>query len=238
MIESYTSNNRLGVAVQLKYIQIVGSFPRRFSDIPPLASEYLSQQLNLPLFTLERYEWDGRSVKRHRQHIRNFLSYRIPTSEDAEAILNWLKLKVLPFDHNPQHIQESVIDWCRHNRVESPTEGRLERIINSAASGMKMNYSVYSWKTFRRTINQIDLFFETDTDFNHYEKSVSTSIDLNTLKSDPGRIGLDSVLKETAKLSALNFIELPESILSIIPNKIADKYKLRVATGTPVSYSS
>ncbi|MBF0257433.1 MAG: DUF4158 domain-containing protein [Desulfamplus sp.] len=36
MIESYTSSNRLGVAVQLKYIQIVGSFPRRLSDIPPL----------------------------------------------------------------------------------------------------------------------------------------------------------------------------------------------------------
>jgi TnpA family transposase len=234
MIESYTSSNRLGVAVQLKYMQIVGSFPRRFSDIPPLASEYLSQQLNLSLFTLERYEWDGRSVKRHRQHIRNFLSYRIPTSEDAEAILNWLKLKVLPFDHNPQHIQESVIDWCRHNRVESPTEGRLERIINSAESEYENElFESIHGRLSERTINQIDLFFETDTDFNHYEKSVSTSIDLNTLKSDPGRIGLDSVLKETAKFSVLNLIELPESILSIIPNKIADKYKLRVSTEHP-----
>ena len=52
-IESYTSSNRLGVAVQLKYIQIVGSFPRRFSDIPPLASEYLSSNL-IYLFLLSK----------------------------------------------------------------------------------------------------------------------------------------------------------------------------------------
>jgi len=44
---------------------------------------------------------------------------------------------------------------------------------------------------------------------------------------------LKSVLKEVAKLSSIDSIDLPESILTCIPAKISDKYKLRVATEHP-----
>ena len=134
VIAFHPEKNRLGLAIQLKYIQIEGCFPRRLSDIPPVANEYLAQQLNTSPLGIEKYDWEGRSCARHRQHIRLFLGYRPPTAEDAEAIIDWIKSEILPFDHNPYHLTESAIDWCQRNRVEPPTEGRLERIIRSATN--------------------------------------------------------------------------------------------------------
>ena len=131
---SYSPKNRLSVATQIKYFQIEGKFPSRLFDIPTVPIEYLAQQLNINSATINKYDWKGRSYDRHRQQIRSFLGCRTPTAKDAEAIADWLKREVLPFDHNPRHLRESAIDWCRHNFVELPSEGRLERIIRSAAA--------------------------------------------------------------------------------------------------------
>ena len=236
VIASHSEKNRLGLAIQLKYIQIEGRFPRKLSDIPPLANEYLAQQLNTPPSGINKYDWEGRSCARHRQHIRLFLGYRTPTAEDAEAIIDWLKCQILPFDHNPHHLMVSAIDWCQRNRVEPPTVGRLERIIRSAANDYDNELFEQIYHNLSEiALNQIDRFFKVDTKNTDDQNSKikQESINLNTLKSDPGRTSLESVLREVAKFSSIDGIDLPESILSCIPAKISDKYKLRVATEHP-----
>jgi TnpA family transposase len=236
VIAFHPEKNQLGLAVQLKYIQIEGRFPRRLSDIPPVANEYIALQLNTSPLGIEKYDWEGRSCARHRQHIRLFLGYRPPIAEDAEAIIDWIKSEILPFDHNPNHLTESAIDWCRRNRVEPPTEGRLKRIIRSATNSYENELFEQIHKNLSEiALNQIDQFFEVDTKniVDQNSKNEQESIDLNTLKSDPGRISLKSVLKQVAKLSSIAIINLPESILSCIPAKVSDKYQLRVATEHP-----
>ena len=230
---SYSPKNRLSVATQIKYFQIEGKFPSRLFDIPTVPIEYLAQQLNINSATINKYDWKGRSYDRHRQQIRSFLGYRTPTAKDAEAIADSLKREILPFDHNPRHSRESAIDWCRHNFVELPSEGRLERIIRSAAAKYEKELfeNIHdSLSTFAKEhLAQLLQIDHPDSETTSNEELMS----LNELKADPGGISLKSVLKEISKLKCIERLELPEYILSRIPVKVLYKYKVRTATEPP-----
>ena len=101
LISSHPEKNWLGLAAQLKYLQIEGCFPRKLSDIPKPAKEYLAQQLSTPVSGIKKYNWKGRSCTRHRQHIRTFFGYRPSNADDTEDIVIWLKQNIFPFDHDP-----------------------------------------------------------------------------------------------------------------------------------------
>lgn len=237
LVSSHPEKNWLGLAVQLKYLQVEGRFPHGLSDIPKPATAYLAQQLNTPLSSIKNYNWKGRSCARHRQHIRTFLGYRPATTDDAENIVNWAKQNILPFDHDPHHVYLSVLDWCRHNRIEPPAKRRLERILSSAANGYENELFMQIYADLsEQTRKQLDEFFDiipSHTEEPVQEDSGQEAVNLNALKSDPGRISLKSVLQEIAKLSAIDRIDLPDSRLSCIPAKILNKYKLWVATEHP-----
>lgn len=237
LISSYPEKNWLSLAFQLKYLQVEGCFPRKLSNIPKPAREYLAQQLNTPLSGIKKYNWKGRSCARHRQHIRTFLGYRPATANDAEDIVTWLKQNILPFDHDPHRIYLSALDWFRKNQIEPPAKGRLERILKSAANSYENELFMQIYADLsEQTRKQLDEFLDiipSGTQEPAKKDSEQEPVNLNELKSDPGRISLKSVLQEIAKLSAIDQIDLPDSRLSCIPAKILDKYKLWVAAEHP-----
>jgi hypothetical protein len=55
-------------------------------------------------------------------------------------------------------------------------------------------------------------------------------ISFNELESDPGRAGVDSVLKEVNKLRTIRNLELPDDLFRDIPQKVLKKYRQRVST--------
>lgn len=55
-------------------------------------------------------------------------------------------------------------------------------------------------------------------------------ISFNALKADPGRIGVDSVLKEINKLRTIRNLQLPNDLFKDIPPKVLKKYRQRVST--------
>ena len=64
------------------------------------------------------------------------------------------------------------------------------------------------------------------------EPAVVASL-FSQLKTDPGPVGLNSVLKELAKLEQLTVVGLPADVLAGIPPKLVHKYRLRAATEPP-----
>lgn len=52
----------------------------------------------------------------------------------------------------------------------------------------------------------------------------------NELKADPGRIGVDTVLKEVNKLRTIRNLQLPNDLFKDIPPKVLKKYRQRVST--------
>jgi TnpA family transposase len=233
MVAICSGKNQLGMAIQLKFLQIEGSFPKGLSDIPPLATEYLAQQLNISPSKLNNYKWEGRTNTLHRQQIRLLLGYRTPTAEDADTILEWLKNEILPFDYNLQHLRNSVIDWCKCNCVEPPTEGRLKRIIGSAADAYEKELFEHIFVSLSEISKaQMEQLFQTEL-LDNDSALKSEVMNLNILKSDPGRISLKSILKEISKIKCIEDIELPKVIFSHIAGKYLNRYKLRVITEPP-----
>ncbi len=66
--------NRLGFALQLKHYQLYARFLNGDREVPADVAEYLLDQFEDAATPLDAYDWTGRSGRRHRQEILEFLS--------------------------------------------------------------------------------------------------------------------------------------------------------------------
>lgn len=121
-----TDRSRLGFAILLKFFQVEGRFPRDRKEIPSAARDHLADQLGVEPDAFAEYDLAGRNSKRDREQIRSALGFRRVTVADAEELAGWLRRDVLPADHEPDHLRQAALDWCRRNRIEPPTATRLD----------------------------------------------------------------------------------------------------------------
>src|SRR5215831_193228 len=126
--------NRLGFAVQLKFFDIEGRFPRTPREIPTSALGFVADQLGLSPAVFQQYDWRGRTRQEHRAAIRTCVGFRSFTADDVSTLDTWLRQALLPSEQNAHHLQEIGLDWCREHCIEPPTPQRLERLIRSALS--------------------------------------------------------------------------------------------------------
>jgi hypothetical protein len=59
------------------------------------------------------------------------------------------------------------------------------------------------------------------------------SVAFSDLKADPGRVGLESLLSEVAKLQSIRQLALSPKLFESISPKVLEIYKLRVAAELP-----
>jgi uncharacterized protein DUF4158 len=132
LIEPKQHATRLGFTVLLKFFQYAGSFPQAPQDVPLTAVDHLAQQVGVPTDTWAQYDWDSRTIERHRAQIRQHLGFREATVVDGETLVTWLCAQILPTTRRPDHLKEAVMQRCRALRIEPPTPERLDRLIRSA----------------------------------------------------------------------------------------------------------
>jgi len=132
LIEPKQHVTRLGFTVLLKFFQDTGSFPRASQDVPLTVVDHLAQQVGVPTDTWAQYDWDSRTIERHRAQIRQHLGFREATVADGETLGTWLCAQLLPTTRRPDHLKEAVMQRCRALRIEPPTSERLDRLIRSA----------------------------------------------------------------------------------------------------------
>jgi len=230
--------NRLGFAVQLKFFDLEGRFPRTPREIPLAALGFVAEQLGLSPVVLQQYAWRGRTRKQHRAAIRTFVGFRTFTAADVSTLDTWLRQAILPSEQNPHHLLELALDWCREHRLEPPTPQRLERLIRSALHHHTSEF-------FATIMQRLPLSARAHLDallepMESEPPSVGTSDDpaivatvFSQLKTDPGPVGLASVLIELEKLEHLRRLDLPVDLFADVPPKILQGYRLRAATEPP-----
>lgn len=229
-----SGNTRLGFAVLFKFFQYEARFPSHKNEIPKEVVLYISKQLNCESYSFEDYDWGGRIIKYHRSQIRQYFDFREPTVEDMKIITEWLSRHVFYHDADVDNLKEVAYSKFRELHIEPPTPDRMERITRSAIF-------TYENQFFQETYDKLPTLAKYHMDnlidyLSGYEKSdfdyntESDSISFSELRSDPGRIGLESVFKEVVKLRTIQQLELPNDLFNNIPNKILKKYKQRVAT--------
>jgi hypothetical protein len=144
----------------------------------------------------------------------------------------WLLKKVLIYDRNEQHLEAAVYQRLRELKIEPPTPERIERLIRSALHTYEQNFcAAISSQLSTETLARIDALVSTSNALE--EQHAPQPSDFNNLKADPGRVGLDSLLKEIDKLQTIRQLELPENLFANISPKILHHYRQRASTEPP-----
>ncbi len=238
ILANKTGANRLGFAMLLKFFQQMARFPESQDDIPKVAVVYVSKQVGVSPEQYLDYEWTGRTIIRHRTQIRQFWGFREATVEDASDMTNWLVQQVLGSEQDLEHLEALVQERFRELRVEPPTTARIDRLIRSAIRTYETNFfSGTLQKLSAETLAQIDALLNTndtiDSGETTSEPTTRKTSAFHELKTDPGRVGLESVLTEVAKLQSLCQLALPFNLFIGVPAKILQTYKQRVAAEPP-----
>ncbi len=81
-------------------------------------------------------------------------------------------------------------------------------------------------------MESINLIDELIRELSIYEDKdeLKSTVTFNILRSDPGRIGLESVFSEIKKLQTIRKLKIPQNLFDTIPLKILRQYKQRVSS--------
>ena len=130
------------------------------------------------------------------------------------------------------------MDWCREHHIEPPTPQRIERLIRSALHRHESAFfDTILQQLLPSTRARFDgLLVPVESEFPAEETSDDPAIVatvFSQLKTDPGPVGLASVLTELEKLEHLRSLDLPGDLFADVPPKILQGYRLRAATEPP-----
>jgi len=129
----------------------------------------------------------------------------------------------------------------RQLKIEPPTLERLERITRSAIRTFEERFFANTLLQIPpATREQIDRLLNTAASSQELTDTLGNDTFLppevssfSELKTDPGRIGVDSFQKEVAKLQQIRQIELPDSLFKLFSIKVLQIYKQRVTVEPP-----
>src|SRR6516164_4853417 len=182
---------KLGLAVQLMHWRRNGRFPDDEADLAPAVVRHLAAQIGVGVEVLEDYEWTGRTGRRHRRLVLDRLAVA-SFDERAEGRLRvWLSDELLPREPAPSALESEVNAWFARERVSRPGGYRLDRILRSARTA-------HDDAALQRVADRLDAGMRERLD------ALLADVDEGTgfarLAADPGRVSLESLLAEIAKL--------------------------------------
>ena len=222
--------NKLGFTVLLKYFQNKGKFPNHKREIPDEVISHIAEQLHLQKSLFRNYSLHNRSVMYHRAEIRKYLGIRESTVEDANELTNWLVTNKECYDHKILKIE--TYKRFRELKLEPPSKNRVNRIILSAISS-------YETTLFKKITEKIPMgsLEKIDKLINTLSENEDIDIDKNPMsfseiRAGVGKPSIDSMFKEIDKLRTIKNLGLPKDMLTDFPQKLLEKYKLRVASET------
>ena len=198
LLKSKPNRNHLAFVSQLKFYQNSGHFPSSTKDISPTVLHYLANQIEADVGHLHSYDWSGRTGARHRREIMDFIGIRRVSAIDKANFTAWLAQSVYPRGVATSEATELAFDWFRTRKIECPAEKELDKLVRSAQQQFEDELFERISKCLQLQCKQrLDQSLET----------VAGKAVFSDIKSDPGRVGLDSVLKEAAKLAFIRAIE-------------------------------
>lgn len=227
LVANKTGATRLGFALLLKFFELEGRFPRAAAELPPVAVEYVAAQVKVRASALDVYQWSGSTIEYHRSQIRSELGFREATVADERLLADWLAREVCPVEFGEERLREALLRRCRGERVEPPASSRAQRILGAARASCEQEFT-------RRTrarlpgesVEQLEqLIAGDDADI----PAAGGAGFLVELKSDPGRLGLKTLLCEIDKLERVKAIGLSPDLFADASEKLVASWRARAA---------
>ena len=123
--------NKLGFAVQLAALRLMGFAPTDLSSVPHRAVRYLADQLEVPPAAFADYGERERTRHVHLQRAMRHLGFRRHTARDLEALETWLTGRAMEHDR-PSLLLEQAATRLKREKLLRPGVTVLERIVTSA----------------------------------------------------------------------------------------------------------
>ena len=218
------SAGRLGLIAQLAFYRFAARFPDGRSDFAPAVLQHLARQIEAPLASLDDYEWSGRTGRRHREVVLRHLGVRSFDLVAEAEFRAWLAAEALPSEPSSELLEEWITDWLLRSKIERPGTYYFNRILR----GIRHEHDT---GVFAAVFSQLDeqmrarlkgLLAEGDE-----------GVPLTRIRADPGRVGLQSVLEQAAKLSILRKLGLPADILKPFNPALVRRFRRRSAAESP-----
>ena len=234
LLDPRTGHNRLGFAVLLKCFDMEGRFPRHKHEIPAAVVAHVAAQVGVPAAAYLHYDWRGRSIEQHRADIRALLGFRTATVQDGHDLVAWLCTQEAVYDRQVEPVKAAAYARCRALRVEPPSPDRVDRLVRSAmhTAEERVCAAVHA-RLPQVSLDELDALLDTTHLAEASTPAGAGDVPLHALKADPGRVGLDSVLAEVAKLQRLRRVGLPADLFRDVPPKLVATYRHRPAAPPP-----
>ena len=186
----------------------------------PAVVAHLAAQIGVGVGALDGYAWASRSGRRHRVAIIDHLAVAV-FDEAAEArFRRWLADDALPREFTPAALDDELSAWFACSRVTRPGAYRLGRILRSAQSA-------HDDAALQRVADRLDAGMRDRLGALLADDGGSTAY--ARLAADPGRVGLESLLAEIAKLERLRALSLPSDLLRGLHPDQAKRFRRRAA---------
>jgi TnpA family transposase len=230
LVANKSGATRLGFALLLKFFELEARFPRDASELPPAAVSYVAEQVRVDAGQLDAYSWSGRTIEYHRAQIRRAHGFRETARSDEHELAGWLAEEVCAVELSRDRLREAVLVRCREQRIEPP--GRIDRIVGAAVTTFEQRFSTAIVSRLSSvTIDRLEELVAGESD-SVVRVGAGRGL-LSELKADPGRLGLETLLGEIAKLERIRALGLPGALFSGYSEKLVSSWRARAATQYP-----
>lgn len=225
LVSKHQGSAKLGFLTMLKFFQIEAKFPTQKEEVPQIIINFIAQQLKIPIDAFSDYSLEGRSFRRHKQQVRQHFGFTESNNESYNKVKDWLNKNAQWFDK--EKVLTEAYRKFRELKIEPPPIYSLNRMVDSVVNfGEQSFFARITNRLSQNTKDQIDVLL-TSLSENEFEE---TAITFGDLRSDPGRIGLDSALREIEILRVIKELEIPQDLFMGTPLGLLKKYKLRVGS--------
>src|SRR5215212_7326606 len=197
-----------------------GRFPNEEADLAPAVVGHLAAQVGVEADALDGYNWTGRTGRRHRRLILDHLAVAAFDDTAEARFRRGLADELLPRELVPSAMDAEIGGWFAGERVGRPGACRLGRILRSARA-------THDDTALRRVADRLDAGLRARLDALLTDDGEGTAF--ARIAADPGRVGLESLLAEIAKLDLLRGLALPPGLLRGVHPDQVKRFRRRVA---------
>ncbi|MEI7817049.1 MAG: DUF4158 domain-containing protein [Desulfuromonadales bacterium] len=211
----------------LRFFNLQNS-PCRIERIGFVAS--IAAQIGVPIEAWHALNWEGRTIKRYRADIREWCGFREVTLSALENFRRWLVEEIIPQVNRADSVREALAQKCRELRIELPAADHTNRLIQSAFQEHESDFCETLVHNLNfTTLQRLDALLQLQ--YSVGEETEWTA--WQTLKSNPGKAGLESVQGAVARLLTVREIGLPDIIFKSASLKLIERYAKRAAVEEP-----
>ncbi len=224
----------LSLAVLLRTFQVQGHFLNSPQAVADTIVRALARQLAVSPALWDEVDWTSRTARRYRDEVAQFCGFRAFRSGDEDHLIAHLTPLVADLQPDVERLKQQSEAFLREQRIVPPSAERLTRCRRTAVNAQEVRWiQMVQQGLSTQTRQAFDALISTDAAPDDDQPLLVIRSTLATLKDTAGRVKVDTVLEELAKLAELRALGLPPHLFQGVPPRVVGQYRHRAASEPP-----